>query len=143
MIETVYRWLKFNVVGVAGVLVQLVTLAVLVTGFGLNYMPAAVLAVETAVLHNFIWHERWTWADRTKRGHVASRFIQFNLSNGAISIAGNLLMMHFLVTRLHLPYIAANLAAIGACSIFNFLASDLLFADSLKKPGWLPEFGRR
>ena len=26
-----------------------------------NYMAATALAVEPAVLHNFVWHEMYTW----------------------------------------------------------------------------------
>jgi putative flippase GtrA len=95
-------------------------------------MPATLVAVEAAILHNFFWHEKWTWSDRTKRGHLVSRFVQFNATNGAVSIAGNLLLMRVLVTSLNLNYIAANLAAIGACSMLNFLVSEfLIFAQKI------------
>jgi putative flippase GtrA len=124
--QAVQRWLKFNIVGIAGLLVQLVTLTVLMAWFGSDIMPATFLAVEAAILHNFVWHENWTWADRARRGHVVSRFVQFNAANGAVSLAGNLLLMRVLVTSLRLNYIAANVAAIGACSIFNFLLSEFL-----------------
>ena len=132
MNHAVQRWLKFNVVGLAGVLVQLLTLAALVTGLRVDMMPATFVAVEAAILHNFFWHERWTWSDRTKRGHVILRFVQFNVANGAVSIAGNLLLMRVLVTSLNLNYIAANLAAIGACSIVNFWVGEfLVFAQKV------------
>ena len=68
------RWLKFNFVGAVGVGVQLAMLALLVSGLGLGYMVATALAVETAVLHNFVWHERFTWADRTSSGELAWDF---------------------------------------------------------------------
>jgi putative flippase GtrA len=58
--------------------------------------------------------------------------VQFNAANGAVSIAGNLLLMRVLVTSLNLNYIAANVAAIGACSIINFLLSEfLVFAEKV------------
>ena len=55
------RWLKFNLVGGIGIVVQLLALFVLKTAFGLNYLIATALAVEGAVIHNFLWHERFTW----------------------------------------------------------------------------------
>ena len=58
------RWLKFNAVGGMGILVQLGALALLKSGLHLDYLPATALAVEVTVLHNFLWHERFTWADR-------------------------------------------------------------------------------
>ena len=66
MTTSVLRWVKFNAVGIIGVGVQLVVLTVLTSGLDLHYLPATFLAVESAVLHNFMWHERWTWRDRTR-----------------------------------------------------------------------------
>jgi putative flippase GtrA len=59
------RWGVFNIVGLIGIGVQLVMLVVLKGWLGIHYLAATVLAVEAAILHNFIWHERWTWVDRT------------------------------------------------------------------------------
>jgi putative flippase GtrA len=55
-------WLKFNTVGLIGIGVQLFVLALLKSGLGMNYLLATTIAVEIAVIHNFIWHERWTWS---------------------------------------------------------------------------------
>jgi len=120
--------LKFNAVGIIGVGVQLAALSILRTGLGVDYLVATFLAVEAAVLHNFIWHERWTWVERTrqKAGGVIGRLFRFHLANGLISIAGNLVLMWLFVSRLHLHYFLANLIAIGTCSIVNFFASDRL-----------------
>jgi putative flippase GtrA len=57
------RWLKFNLVGTLGFAVQLGCLKLLLH-FQMNYLAATALAVEIAVLHNFVWHERFTWKDR-------------------------------------------------------------------------------
>ena len=121
-------WLKFNTVGLLGMGFQLVALAVLKGGLGLNYLAATLIAVESAVLHNFIWHERWTWWERTRRNAsgVLGRLFRFHMANGLISIVGNLALMWLLVSRLHVHYLVANVTAIAACAILNFLASDRL-----------------
>ena len=122
------RWLKFNFVGGVGIAVQLAALAVFRSTLGLNYLAATALAVETAVIHNFVWHERFTWADRPSGRliHSLARLAKFNVSSGGVSIIGNLLLMRLLVGEVHLNYFAANLAAIASCSLANFLLSDLL-----------------
>ena len=117
------RWLKFNAVGGIGIAVQLAALTILKSGLHANYLAATALAVETAVIHNFIWHERFTWKDR-KTGQAATRFLKFNLTTGALSIFGNLLLMGFLVGGLHLNYLLSNILTIAACSVLNFLMSD-------------------
>lgn len=125
------RWLKFNFVGGIGIGVQLAALAVFRSLVHLDYLVATALAVETAVLHNFLWHERFTWADRGTSGLTRSliRLAKFNASNGAVSILGNLLLMRLLVGELRLNYIAANLIAISVCSLLNFLLSDRFVFD--------------
>jgi dolichol-phosphate mannosyltransferase len=121
------RWLKFNFVGALGIGVQLAALSLL-TAAGLGYLAATALAVETAVLHNFVWHERMTWRDRATPilGRLLTRFLRFQMANGAISLAGNLLAMRLLVGALHLPVLAANLGAIAGCAALNFVVSDRL-----------------
>jgi putative flippase GtrA len=82
--------------------------------------------VEATVIHNFFWHERFTWADRGRTGIVESlrRFAKFNLTTGAFSIVGNLVFMRIFVGLTHLPVTAANLASVAACSLLNFVVSD-------------------
>ena len=121
-----WRWLKFNLVGGAGIAVQLAVLWILLHGLHCNYLLATALAVEMAVLHNFFWHQRFTWADRM-HGHLrdtARRLLQFNLTNGAVSIVGNILLMRLLAGEFHVPAILANGASIAVCSLANFLLSE-------------------
>ena len=120
-------WLRFNAVGIIGVGVQLAILALLKSGLGWSVRLSTVIAVECTVLHNFVWHERWTWAHRKLdlRG-LPGRLLRFNISNGLISIVGNLVLMELLAVRLHLNYMLANIAAIIACSLLNYFVSDRL-----------------
>lgn len=119
----IFRWLKFNAVGGMGIGVQLATLAILKSGLHLDYLAATAAAVEAAILHNFFWHERFTWADRG-HGWSTARLLKFNLTTGAFSLTANLLLMRALVGSLHLQYLAANCLAIGSCSLLNFAISD-------------------
>jgi putative flippase GtrA len=61
---TLIRWGKFNLVGAIGIFVQFAALFFLKSVVHFNYLSATALAVEIAVVHNFVWHERYTWADR-------------------------------------------------------------------------------
>ena len=57
------RWLKFSAVGGIGIGVQLAVLSVLIRA-GVHYLVATAIAVEIALLHNYVWHKHWTWAGR-------------------------------------------------------------------------------
>jgi len=123
-------WIKFNTVGAFGFCVQLIVLTILKAGFGIHYLVATCLSVEAAVLHNFMWHERWTWAHRNlEMSRVLPRLfrlLRFHAANGLISIVGNFSLAWLLVSRFHIHYILANIAAIGVCAVFNYLVSDRL-----------------
>ncbi len=128
--RTGVRWLKFNAVGAGGIAVQLATLALLKSAWHLDYLTATALAVEAAVIHNYFWHERFTWADRTS-GSSWARFAKFNLTTGLFSIVGNVLVMKVLVSGARLNYFVANILTIATCSIVNFLVSDrFVFEES-------------
>ncbi len=123
---SVGRWVKFNLVGGLGVGVQLTALAVFRSWLQLDYFVATGLAVEVAVINNFLWHARFTWVDRPARRPVQSliRLAKFNASNGLVSIVGNLLLMRLVVGDLKVNYVSANLIAIGLCSLVNFVLGD-------------------
>jgi putative flippase GtrA len=125
------RRLVFMAVGAMGLGVQLLVLRLLATGTTLALQMSMVLAVEAALLHNFVWHERWTWADRNPAaaGAWQQRLTRFHLTNGVLSIAGNLVLTSLLVAVAGLHYLVANVLAVAACTVLNFLAADrLVFA---------------
>lgn len=117
------RWLRFNLVGVIGMAVQLTTLAALNRLFSGHYLWASALAIELTLLHNFLWHERFTWRDRLRTSRPL-QLLRFHLSNGAVSMLGNLILMRLLIHTAHLRLLVANIIAILACSIANFFLSD-------------------
>ncbi len=130
--RTFIRWMKFNTVGGIGIGVQLAALAVFRSWLKLDYLLATGLAVEIAVIHNFVWHERFTWADRpaARLAHSLIRLAKFNASNGAVSIVGNLVVMRLLVGKLKFNYVVSNCVAIIICSLLNFLLGDRFVFDS-------------
>ncbi len=132
------RWLKFNLAGMLGVGVQLGTLHLLAHHLKLNYLVATAIAVEVALIHNFFWHERYTWKGRNLNPGFRSRvlrLVRFNLTNGLISLAGNLLLMTVLAGYLGWPYLLANGCSIIACSLANFYASERhVFVERARLP---------
>lgn len=128
------RWCKFNLVGGMGVIVQFAALFVFKSALHFEYLLATGVAVEVAILHNFLWHERFTWVDRVAlRPAWRSRFsrlVRFHLANGAVSLLGNLALMKVMVGQGHMNYLVANAVAILVCSLANFLVSEeWVFAD--------------
>jgi putative flippase GtrA len=124
--DILLRWLKFNLVGGIGIAVQFAALFALKGIFHFNYLAATAVAVEAAVVHNFVWHEQFTWSDRVQASWRRSlpRFARFNLTTGAVSILGNLALMKVMVGYGGMNYLLANAVAIILCSLANFLVSE-------------------
>ena len=130
--STLLRWCKFNLVGGIGIGIQFAALFLVKGVLHFNYLAATAIAVEAAVVHNFVWHEQFTWVDRIKFGdpfearwrRSLARLLRFNLTNGAVSILGNLALMKVMVGQGHMNYLAANAIAITLCSLANFLVSE-------------------
>ena len=118
------RWGKFNLVGAIGMVLQLGALALFNRWSHGHYLYASAVAVELTLLHNFVWHLHYTWRDRESSRSIATRLLRFHLSNGLVSMLGNLALMHLLVHGAHLPVLPSNLIAILSCSVVNFLLGD-------------------
>jgi len=115
---------RFTLVGAMGMVVQLGALALFNHRMPGHYLIASATALELTLVHNFVWHIRYTWRDRQRDVRRLEALVRFHLSNGAISIGGNLGVMWVLVQRVHLPVLVANLIAIVCCSAANFCLGD-------------------
>ncbi len=122
------RWLKFNTVGLVGIGVQLAALTVYSSLLHIHYLVATAMAVETAVLHNYVWHELWTWRDRRAPRDgwraIAWRLLRFHLGNGLVSLLSNLLLMKFFVGSWGMKVLPANLLSIAITAVANFLIAE-------------------
>lgn len=116
------RFARFAGVGLAGFVVQLAVLWTLART-GLSPLIATAVAVEAAVLHNFVWHQRWTWADRAGLS-VGRRFVRFHMATGLVSVAGNIALTAVYTTVAHMPLLAANVLAVATMSLGTFAVAD-------------------
>ena len=128
--NTLIRWLKFNLVGAVGMVVQLAALSIFNRWSRGHYLCASAAAVELTLLHNFAWHLHYTWKDRCNRSERTAQLLRFHFSNGLVSILGNLVLMRILFQDANLPLLISNFIAILCCSIVNFfLGDEWVFAD--------------
>jgi putative flippase GtrA len=119
------RFGKFAGVGLVGWLVQLLTLSALIAA-GVHYVLATALAVEVTILHNFAWHQQYTWRDAAapSRSIVLQRLVRFNTSTALVSIVGNVVITALAVEHLHVAApIASTLAAL-LLAVLNFAVAN-------------------
>ncbi len=123
------RFLKFGVVGLSGVVVNLAVLWWLKEQISLPLWQAATLAIEAAILNNFIFNDAWTFQSVSRREPgLAARFarlVRFNLIclvGAAINLGCFLLLTQ--VFKVH--YLAAQLIAIGVSILWNYTLNAVL-----------------
>ena len=122
--KTLLRWSKFNLVGVMGMALQLTALALFNRCAPGHYLWTTAAALELTLLHNFVWHLHYTWRDRSTASTRRTQLLRFHLSNGLVSMLGNLGLVRILVHDAHMPLLIANTIAILICSLANFSLGD-------------------
>jgi putative flippase GtrA len=134
------RWLRFNIVGVAGFAVQMLTLAALERWFAAPAGVAVTLAVLAAVSHNFVWHERVTWPGQPDHGRWR-RWLSFNISTGVVSVVTNVIVTTIVAEATGAPLVLSNAIAVAIASLVNFWVSDRVVFNNTRmwaegRPGW-------
>ena len=126
------RWGVFNLVGLAGFVVQIAAIALLTRWFEWPAPIATAVALEVAALQNFVGHSRWTWRDRPTSPNIRGwlrRYWRYQAAKTA-SLAANLAITTLIVEG-GLPPEVANTAAVLVCAVPNFLVSEhLVFRPS-------------
>jgi dolichol-phosphate mannosyltransferase len=111
------RFIRFALVGTVGVVVNNGMLFLLHGLAGAPLAAASAVAIEAAIVSNFLLNDRWTFAQSRP---TLGRFFRFNLvSAGGLVV--NLLVLTSLVDWLGLHYLIANLVGIVAALAWNFL----------------------
>ena len=135
-----YRYLKFGIVGASGTVVNLVVLYL-----GHEYLFHAIeaayqkpyaslaLAIALATINNFTWNRLWTWSDRVKAmeraeadGPASARLLATEFGQYVTASGFGSAMQYGLTLLLsgYVDYRLANVIAIIAASVSNFLAND-------------------
>ena len=134
-----YRYLKFGIVGASGTVVNLVVLHLgheylfnaIETSYKKPYLSLA-LAITVATMNNFTWNRLWTWSDRVRTLEaeeaqpVSLRLLGMEFGQYVTASAFGSALQYVLTLLLSgsMDYRIANIVAILAASVSNFLAND-------------------
>ena len=115
------RIVRFGIVGLSGIFVNMGLLYLLTEFAGLYYLISAVIAIEVSIVNNFIWNDIWTFgaADNLRFDRKISRFLSFQ----AVSMGGllvNMGVLYFLADIFGVYYLIANLVGILIAFIWNY-----------------------
>ncbi|MEH1907802.1 MAG: glycosyltransferase [Nostoc sp.] len=117
------RFLRFGLVGLSGVFVDLTVFYLLRTVIHLGLTRSTILSAGVAIINNFLWNDLWTFGDISqKQRDPHQRFKRF-LKFSAICLAGVILqalIINFLYNVLGINEYLAKLMAIAVATIWNF-----------------------
>lgn len=119
------RFVRFGLVGLSGVFVDMAVLYLLSdpTTLAIPLTRSKIVAGEVAIFNNFLWNDAWTFADVSiqQKGWKSrlKRFVKFNV----VCLAGlviNVLVLNIVYNFLIRNQYIANLIAIAVATIWNF-----------------------
>jgi dolichol-phosphate mannosyltransferase len=118
------RLLKFSVVGISGVGVNMGVLYFLTEHVHIPYLISSIIAIEISIITNFLLNDLWTWKDRIKKKYIY-RIIQYHISVGITAVFVNWLLLLILTEVFGLYYLLSNLIGIAMGTFANYIINDV------------------
>ena len=116
-------FIKYSLVGLSGVVVNLGLYALLTRYFELSQLIAPIISIESALISNFILNNYWTFGRRFSVNRIRVKFIKFHLVSGLAAII-NYLIFLILLLSFGMYDIYANLIGIAIAAVFNYLINS-------------------
>jgi dolichol-phosphate mannosyltransferase len=120
------RFVRFAVVGLSGVVVDMAILYLLSDPRTLHWglTRSKLIAAEAAMVNNYLWNDAWTFADfvgaeRSPRRKF-HRFLKFNAICG-VGLVLNIVLLNIQFNWMGMNRYTANAVAIAAATMWNYL----------------------
>jgi dolichol-phosphate mannosyltransferase len=116
---------KFGIVGISGILVNQGLLIFLKESAGFPLWIAGAVAIEVAVVNNFLWNDFWTFHSAGRQHKLSSRWhrlLAFELVSSGGSII-NYTVLNLMVIFLSTDYQIANIIGILLGFIWNIIVN--------------------
>jgi dolichol-phosphate mannosyltransferase len=116
------RMLGYGVIGVSGVLPNLVAMWVLTGVLKVHYLPSAVIANQFAIAWNFALTDLLLFRQRRRRS-LTGRLSRFYLLNN-VDLVARIPLLGLLVGYLHIGYLAGTAITLVAMFFLRFILID-------------------
>lgn len=127
------RFPRFVAVGLSGLLVNSLVMALCTEAAGYHYLVSAAVATQGSTLWNFALTETWVFRDGGRQGVLLERFGMFWLVNvAALMLRGPII--HVLTSDLGWHYLVSNILSLGMLAWLRYVMAG--------KWIWLKSFPR-
>lgn len=121
--ENWLQLIRFGGVGASGFIVNMVTFALCVHVFGINYKLSSPIAFVVATSNNFYWNRHWTFGHK-REAHPAQQAWKFYVVS-LVAFGFNYLVLVTLVHTTGMEEVLAQAIANGLATPINFLGQKL------------------
>jgi putative flippase GtrA len=136
-----HRLGRFGIVGLTGIAVNEVALAVLVGGLHLRYIVGYLLATQFSTLWNFGWIEMWAFKSVAPTNRKAQRFASLLLVNNVANLLTAPLFL-LLTVGAGINYLVSNMLTLALIFLLRFLFAERIWSPR-QAPGAPTWPGRR
>lgn len=121
------QFMKFGVVGAIAFVIDFGLLALLTSGFGVNYLVSATISFTVSVIFNYFASFRFVFTHRDDMSRHREFIIFVVLS--VIGLVINNVLMWACVELLHMFYLVAKIIATVVVTLWNFITRKI-FLDA-------------
>lgn len=92
---------------------------------GLYYLFSSLVAIEIALINNYVLNDLWTWHDRGKAGkrEYFKRMLQYHVTASAAMLT-NISVLWILTEVAGIYYLGSNVIGILCGAALNFFVND-------------------
>lgn len=119
-----FRGGKFMAVAWVGMVVNTACLYLFKGVWHIRIIPASLMAIEIAIIHNFIWFRAWAWKDREQRLPFFHQLLVYNAATGAVDLVSNVSILWALSTFFGVHYLLANILGMIAGPFIKFWLNE-------------------
>jgi dolichol-phosphate mannosyltransferase len=130
------RFFNFQMVAWSGTVVNLVVLWLLHGVLGWHLLISGAIAIETAIITNFILYFYFTWGERRKSGkrNFFRKLIRYNLITASIDFIVRLTVLWVLTEWIGIYYLLSDIIGMTVTPFFKYYANDHLIFKQSSEP---------
>lgn len=129
---------RFTAVGVTGLIVNSLALAVVTDWLGIYYMISTAFATVASTTWNFALTEWWVFGERQNKTGLLKRFTLFFMMNN-LALLLRSPIIYGLTDRLGVNYIISNLVSLAVLMLLRYFLADAWIWGRQKAASTLPQ----
>jgi putative flippase GtrA len=128
---------RFGLVGLSGLVVNMVLIGLFADLVGIYYVVAAILATQGSTLWNFSLTELWVFPGRQHARSRVRRMVMFYLVNNAALLL-RVPLLFLLTSVIGVHYLLSNFLSLAALTLVRYTISDFWIWGQAQSPGTDP-----